>query len=263
MTRPFTVREPTATRVPLLISVPHSGMTIPLSIARRLPKEQVFSPEDTDWWVDELYQFAPELGIELVSANYSRFVIDLNRSDEKLYSDGRTETSMVPVSTFSGKALYDPNDAPGAAELAERKKEYYDPYHSYLVSRLAELRQAFGVAVLIDGHSIKSLVPALSSHKFSDFIIGDNLGTTCSPKISESLIKSLPGSVRNTPFKGGFITRNYGKPDSGIHAVQIEMCQSLYMDESANRRNPAKFAALTTVLRAAVMNLVTVARDLA
>jgi N-formylglutamate deformylase len=258
----YTVTEPTSSRVPLLISVPHSGVAIPLPIARRLPKAQVLLPEDTDWWVDELYRFAPELGIELITATYSRFVIDLNRSGEKLYADGRSETSMVPTTTFSGKALYEPSEVPGAAELAERKREYYDPYHAFLATRLAEIRKAFGIAVLVDGHSIKSLVPALSSKKFPDFIVGDNLGTTCAAEISESLVRSLPGAVRNTPFKGGFITRNYGKPETGIHAVQIEMCQSLYMDESNNRRDAAKFSALTHLLRESMEKLRTVVQGL-
>ena len=221
---------------PLLISVPHDGRTIPDAIAARMTEAGRAIP-DTDWHVARLYDFAPQLGAGMIVANYSRYVVDLNRSraDETLYP-GQVATGLCPEQTFAGDALY----AGGAVtnqEKAARIARYWQPYHDAIAAELRALRERFGYALLWDAHSIPSAVPRLFDGELPVLNLGSFSGASCSAAIRDAVHAAATASrysnVLDGRFKGGFITRNYGQPDTGIHALQLEIAQRAYMDESS------------------------------
>jgi N-formylglutamate amidohydrolase len=220
---------------PVLLSSPHSGIYVPPEIKKN--GRFFFSTlPDTDWFVDQLYDFAPSLGIPLVSAYHSRYVVDLNRSanSEPLYRDDRLQTGVVPLQTFSGHQLY--RQEPSAKEIERRLEEYYWPYYQKIENLLGQIKRCFGRAILLDCHSIKRKVKAISEADFGDLILGDNLGTTSASEISQAALSALKGydfSVcHNNPFRGGHLIRYFGRPDEQIHALQLEMAQDLYLDEN-------------------------------
>lgn len=223
---------------PLVISIPHLGIDIPEAIASRMVPDVLNSP-DTDRHVDRLYDFAADLGASVLSARYSRYVIDLNRpkEDENLYP-GQDTTGLVPVDTFDKKPLYRPGDEPTAEEIAGRIEAYWQPYHARLAQALADAKARHGYALLWDAHSIRSRVPRFFEGKLPDLNLGTGGGTSCHPRLIEAVMEVANGvkdytAVLNGRFKGGYITRNYGKPEDGIHAVQLELSQITYMDEDA------------------------------
>ena len=232
---PFFVTEP-RNRVPVLLSVPHCGVEFPTEIAARLKPKFVKNPEDTDWFVHELYGFAGDLGITMIRARFSRYVIDLNRdpSDKKLYSDGRQETELVPTKSFAGESLYEGN-LPDVAERAHRVARFYAPYHAKLLQLLDRMKEDFGGALLYDAHSIARFVPTIRPTPFPDLILGDQQGKTADQKLITTALESLGmGGYQishNDPFQGGYITRRYGRPDSNFHALQLEMSQDVYLDD--------------------------------
>ncbi|WDZ95928.1 N-formylglutamate deformylase [Herbaspirillum sp. WKF16] len=228
---------------PLLISIPHMGTFIPPALAAGMTPA-ASAVADTDWHLDRLYAFAESMGASFIRARASRYVIDLNRppDDESLYP-GQTTTSLCPTETFRGEPLYRPGCEPSAEEVRRRLEQVWQPYHQRLEQELQRLRAAHGCALLWDGHSIASHLPRLFEGKLPDFNIGTNQGQSCSPAIGAAVscaaqhaCEGHPAGftwVANGRFKGGYITRRYGRPALGIHAVQMEMCQSLYMDEHA------------------------------
>lgn len=222
--------------LPLLISIPHAGTHVPEDIARRLSKPARAVP-DTDWHVDKLYAFAADMGAGVLKANYSRYVVDLNRpTDGALLYPGQRETSLCPLFTFDDAPLYGPGDEPGPGEIAQRVKQYWKPYHDRLAAALAALKARHGYALLWDAHSIRSEVPMLFNGRLADFNLGTGGGTSCPPKIASELLavaEQAQGftAVLNGRFKGGYITRHYGQPDDGVIAVQLELAWSAYMDE--------------------------------
>ena len=223
---------------PLLISMPHVGTYVPPALAARLTGvgQQV---HDTDWHLERLYGFAKDLGASLLIATHSRYVIDLNRdpSGASLYP-GQSVTGLCPVDDFDDRPLYrDPNDTPRDAENAERRDSVWQPYHQQLQNELARLKSQHGKAVLWDAHSIRSVVPRFFEGTLPDLNWGSGGGTSCDPALTDALLtiaQSNPGytAVLNGRFKGGYITRQYGQPDQDIHAIQLEMTQSSYMQES-------------------------------
>ena len=223
---------------PLLISMPHVGTYVPPALAARLTGvgQQV---HDTDWHLERLYGFAKDLGASLLIATHSRYVIDLNRdpSGASLYP-GQSVTGLCPVDDFDDRPLYrDPNDTPRDAEIAERRDSVWQPYHQQLQNELARLKSQPGKAVLWDAHSIRSVVPRFFEGTLPDLNWGSGGGTSCDPALTDALLtiaQSNPGytAVLNGRFKGGYITRQYGQPDQDIHAIQLEMTQSSYMQES-------------------------------
>lgn len=226
---------------PLLISIPHLGTLLPSEISAS------FSPEasivsDTDWHLDQLYGFAQKLGASVLGATISRYAIDLNRppTGESLYP-GQTTTGLCPTETFKGVPLYQTGQEPDAAEIARRRAAYWQPYHDALAAELQRLKNIHGQVLLWEAHSIASVLPRLFEGKLPDFNFGTNSGLTCDPAIMSAVLKPLehPAQphaythVLNGRFKGGYITRNYGSPATGTHAIQLEMCQSVYMNETA------------------------------
>ncbi|HEY8876783.1 MAG TPA: N-formylglutamate deformylase [Roseateles sp.] len=228
-------------RVPLLISLPHVGTQIPAELAERLVPRALAS-EDTDWHLERLYRpLADKLGASLIVPRYSRYVIDLNRppDDQPLYPGASGGTGLVPTRFFSDDPLYRDGAEPDATEVAARREAYWLPYHQALAGELERLRAAHGHALLFDGHSIRSELPWLFEGQLPALNLGTADGASCAPAITERLGALLAGQTRfsqvvNGRFKGGYITRHYGRPAEGQHAVQLEMCQRCYMDEACD-----------------------------
>lgn len=226
---------------------------MPESILPEMKAEYQNLPPDTDWFIDELYSFAPDLGITLISARYSRYVIDLNRDPESkpLYHDGRTVTELVPTKTFDGDAIY-LGRVPNADEIKERKKIYYDPYYEKIELVLQDLKSEFGKVLFFDAHSIRRVVPSIRKEPFPDLILGDQNGKTASSLYSDTALRALRESKfevsYNDPFRGGNLTRHFGRPEEGIHALQLEMCQDLYMDERQAEYREGRSLAVEKVL---------------
>lgn len=242
---------------PVLISVPHAGTYIPPDIVDRLTPEARAVP-DTDWHVEKLYQFAPKLGVGLLVATHSRYVVDLNRDPEgtPLYP-GADNTETVPLKTFGLAPIYRSGGEPGAAEVKRRIDTYWRPYHDRLATELAALRRRFGVAVLWDGHSIPSVVPRFFDGRLPDLNLGSGNGTTADRELIRRIADLLAGSgfssIVDGRFKGGYITRHYGQPQRGVHALQLEMAEIAYMDEAPPYRyDAARAEKLGSVLQDAV-----------
>lgn len=222
---------------PLIISIPHLGRHVPDELREEYTPEAGLL-EDTDWHLDKLYAFASELDATVIAATVSRYVIDLNRpaSGESLYP-GMVTTSLCPTETFRGAPIYRPGCEPPAAEVARRVATYWNPYHQALKEQIARLRAEHPQILLWEAHSIASVLPRLFSGKLPDFNFGTSDGQSCSASVIAGAVDAVRGSpwswVVNGRFKGGFITRRYGAPAAGVHAVQLEMCQSLYMEEDA------------------------------
>lgn len=220
---------------PLLISIPHVGTELSPAIAHGLSDAARPLP-DTDWHLTRLYEFADRLGAGVLSARYSRFVIDLNRpSDDKpLYTTATT--GLYPDILFDGTPAFLPGKLPTDEQKAFALLEIWRPYHAKIGEELQRLKQRFGYAVLFDAHSIRGRIPRLFDGDLPDFNIGTNEGTSCSAELTRQLadVCAVPGyrHVVNGRFKGGYITRNYGNPANGIHAVQLELAQRTYMEEA-------------------------------
>lgn len=238
MNEPFFLIEPAGKKVPVVLSVPHSGVEFPDEIRAHYREEVVRQPDDTDWFVHRLYDFAAELGITTIHARYSRLVIDLNRDPDSapLYTDGRIITELVPKTDFLGGAIYaDEKFIPDDAEISRRKEIYYKPYHRKLAELLRERLDEFGRVLLWDAHSIRRYVPTIRSEAFPDLILGDNDEKSAAPEIIEIALDNLKKGKydlsHNSPFKGGYITRSFGRPETGVHALQLEMAKINYMDD--------------------------------
>jgi N-formylglutamate deformylase len=222
---------------PLLVSLPHAGTRIPGDIAGRLVR-RALQAEDTDWFLDRLYAFAVDLGASLIVPTHSRYVVDLNRpSDNRPMYAGANNTELCPTRFFTGEPLYRDDMAPTDSEVQQRVATYWQPYHDALRDELARLKAAHGHAILFDGHSIKSELPWLFDGKLPDLNLGTASGTACAPSLREALAALLQAQGDFTVaidgrFKGGHITRHYGRPATGVHAVQLEKCWSTYMHEA-------------------------------
>ncbi|HET9206326.1 MAG TPA: N-formylglutamate deformylase [Burkholderiaceae bacterium] len=246
---------------PLLVSVPHVGRELPPDQQPRYV-ERAFQFEDADWHLDELYGFVKALGASLLVPRYSRFLIDLNRPPENapMYP-GVNNTELCPTRFFTGDPLYRTGMAPDAGEIARRVQAYWQPYHDAVQAELQRLHAAHGHAVLFDGHSIKSELPWLFDGKLPDLNLGTASGASCAPTLRAALNRVLDAQAHYTHvtdgrFKGGHITRHYGRPDKGMHAVQLEMCWSCYMAERPPYELDAqRTARLSPVLQALVLTM--------
>ena len=237
---------------PLLISVPHDGSHIPDDIAAGMRPAARRSP-DTDWHVARLYApLAQALGASLLRPLASRYVVDLNRpADGHALYPGRRETGLVPTTGFDGEPLYLAGE-PDAAAIQSRVETYWRPYHEALRRELDRLRARHGRVVLWEGHSIRSRVPMLFDGRLPDLNLGTADGGSCSPALQQRLEGVLGQSgythVVNGRFKGGYITRHYGRPDEGVEAVQLEIAQLSYMDEDSFAWEEDKATALRAVI---------------
>jgi N-formylglutamate deformylase len=246
---------------PLLLSLPHVGTAIPEALQPRL-HPRALQVEDTDWHLERLYSFAHELGASVLVPTFNRYVIDLNRpADNQLMYPGANNTELCPTRFFTGEALYKTGEAPGAAEVEERIATYWRPYHEALQAELARIKGLHGHAVLFDAHSIKSELPWLFEGRLWDLNLGTASGASCDGTLESALTSVLAGQsdysqIVNGRFKGGHITRCYGQPTKGVHAVQLEMCWRCYMEEAPPHAwNEARAQAVTPLLRRLVQTL--------
>jgi formiminoglutamase len=222
---------------PLIISFPHTGTEIPPQFEGRFVSDWL-ARRDADWWVDRLYAFAPALDITTVRTRISRSIIDVNRdpSGASLYP-GQATTELCPTTTFDGEPLYLPGQAPDDAEIARRREMYFRPYHDALAREIGNLRRSHPNVVLYDAHSIRSRIPRLFAGELPQFNIGTNNGKSCAPQLTAAAeapcAASGRGHVVDGRFKGGWTTRHYGRPENGVHAIQMELACRGYMDEPA------------------------------
>lgn len=245
-------------RGPLLVSMPHVGLETPDDISANMT-DIARTMIDTDWYVDRLYDFLKEMDVSILSAKYSRYVVDLNRGTDgvSLYP-GQKVTGLCPMTTFNDEPLYVRGHQP---DVEARTTKYWKPYHNQISSELARIKKKHGRAMLWDAHSIKSHVPELFEGRLPDL----NLGTGNGISANHSLVERLDDIVNcskysaalNGRFKGGYITRNYGNPKNDIHAVQLEISQVTYMDEAPlNEFREDKADQLRPVLKALIETMV-------
>jgi N-formylglutamate deformylase len=246
---------------PLVIDVPHAGTHVPARFAERLTAAARAVP-DTDWHVEKLYAFARDAGVTLLVATHSRYVVDLNRdpSGVALYP-GADNTELCPTRTFASEPVYLDGFAPDAREIAARRTEYFEPYHAQLAAEIERVRARHGYAILLDGHSIRSEVPRFFAGRLPDFNLGTADGASCASSVEGAAEIVLAGaaaftSVVNGRFKGGYVTRHYGDPARGVHALQLEIAQASYMDEAPPYPwDPQRAASLVAVLERIVSAL--------
>jgi N-formylglutamate deformylase len=227
---------------PLIVSIPHAGTEIPPHLIGRFASPWL-ARRDADWWIDELYSFADAMGATVVRTRLSRSVIDVNRdpSGASLYP-GMATTELCPTATFDGEALYRPGHAPDADEIAARQRLFFQPYHHALAGEVARLREDHGRVALYDAHSIRSRVPRLFEGELPQFNLGTYSGRSCAPELTAAVEAVCEASnhsrATNGRFKGGHITRSFGKPADGVHAIQMELACRGYMDEPAGEPTP-------------------------
>ena len=252
---------------PVLISAPHVGTDFPEELRDKFNPEFVRYPRDTDWLVDQLYKFSSQNGITLIRAKYSRYVVDLNRAEtsQRLYTDGRPETGVVPQNSFDGAPLYR-NSPPSAQEVQSRLDKYHKPYYDKISSILETLQRTHPHVLFFDAHSIRRQVPRIQPEPFPDLILGDRDRTTAHPALSEAALAGLKGAgydtEYNTPFKGGNLTQTIGKPAQGIHALQLEKSQDIYLTEGEPALHPEKAFQLSRVLEKVMLSLIPVLKGL-
>jgi N-formylglutamate deformylase len=220
---------------PLLLSMPHSGTDL-RDVEPRFTSSWL-AQRDADWWIPELYAFAAEqLGATVVRTSVSRSVIDVNRdpSGRSLYP-GMATTELCPTTTFDGEPLYRDNATLSADEIDARRLQYFEPYHAALRDEAARLRQLHSRVVIYDCHSIRSRIPRLFDGLLPQFNLGSNDGQTCDAALSASAEAACAdsglGHVLNGRFKGGYITRFFGRPAEGLHALQMELACRGYLHE--------------------------------
>jgi N-formylglutamate deformylase len=220
---------------PLVVTMPHTGTELVAGIEAGLVSPWL-ARKDADWWIDRLYDFADGLGATVIRTAISRTVIDVNRdpSGVSLYP-GQATTELCPTTTFDGEPLYRAGHAPGADEIAVRRRVYFEPYHRAVAAEIERLRAGHSTVVLYDCHSIRSRIPRLFEGALPNFNIGTNSGTSCSPTLTAQ-VEAICGEtifnrVTNGRFKGGYTTRRYGRPGDGVHAMQMELACRGYMRE--------------------------------
>lgn len=248
-------------RIPILISSPHSGILFADDLKNDFLEDKVANPSDADWFMPELYNFASEMGITMITANLCRWNIDLNRDPKSapLYNDGRLITGLCSTTTFEGEPIYKEGKEPNQIEIDRRLDKYFWPYYQKVQELLDDLKAEFGQVILYDLHSITRKVEAISSSDFPDIVLGDAEGKSAHADLIDIAVKNFEGSdysfSHNDPFKGGHITRYFGKPENGVHALQVERSKDIYMDEVKNEFDPVRSAKLRDLLKTNLLEL--------
>jgi formiminoglutamase len=244
---------------PLLVSMPHSGIRLLPEMEERLTDEARLLP-DTDWFIPELYSFLQNLNVSVIGANYSRYVVDLNRpvDDQPLYTS--KTTGLFPEILFADKPVFKPGQQLTDAEKQQIKQEVWHPYHQHILNELERIKAKFGYAILFDAHSIAAQVPMLFEGTLPDFNFGTNDGQACAAIIGEKVNHIVAATgyshVVNGRFKGGYITRGFGQPENDIHAIQLELSQATYLaDREDYQLDSAKVVNVAQVLQAVIQSL--------
>ena len=217
---------------PLIVIFPHVGTDVPDDIAARMTPAAL-RLDDTDFAQPALYDFTDELEATTVTARWSRLVIDVNRppDDRPLYP-GQWGAGLVPTETFLGEPVYR-NAAPDPAEIAARRDRFWRPYHDALRAAIDAAVEAHGFALLWDAHSINPVVPRLFEGTLPDLNMGTAQGAACGEDARAAAFGVCRASgysaVLDGRFKGGFITRSYGAPSKGVHAIQMELAKSTHL----------------------------------
>lgn len=251
----FEVRKPRSPRIPILISFPHSGHAIPDNLKADFLSSATEFIDDTDWFLPELYDFASEMGITTIQANLSRWVIDLNRNpaSKPLYNDGRLITGLCTTTNFLGDPIYVEGREPNQAEIDNRLDAYFWPYYRQIEALLEDMIAEFGCALLYDSHSIRSEVKTIQKDRFPDMVLGTADEKSADARLISITLNTLrngPYQVEhNHPFKGGHITRYFGNPSENRHALQLERCKDLYMDEAEKGYDLEKAQIMRPVLK--------------
>jgi formiminoglutamase len=249
---------------PLLISMPHSGTRLTDEVAQGMTEAAKKLP-DTDWHIPELYKLAPSLGASIVSANYSRYVIDLNRpeNDAALYTS--KTTGLFPDILFTDEPLFQTGLTPSAQHRETCKQQVWQPYHHAIAQQLERIKQQHGYAILLDAHSIAGQVPMLFAGDLPHFNWGTNAGNSCAESMLQvaqnSVNEGVYTQVSNGRFKGGYITRHYGQPQQGVHAIQLELSQDAYLQDSYKQDgnyvlSDAKLGSVTAVINKLLQGLI-------
>jgi len=248
---------------PLVVSVPHAGKNIPDELLEHFTKKnKLFLTSDTDLYVNELYKQTPNIGGTLIVTNIARSVIDPNRdanARDASFVQGGPETAsplflgLVPQKTMKGEQLL---KAPLTQEqLNHRIKKYYQPFHAALRNQIDITVKRYGYCIHIDAHSMPSVGNVGhvdSGSERPDMDLGDCYGKSCDEKLIATIENCFQNAglstSRNEPYKGGFITQNYGRPDQNIHTIQIEINRALYVNEETHEKLPEKFEKLSAII---------------
>ena len=260
---PYKIIEPKGIKKPVLLSIPHSGTLFPKEIKNQYVPELIGQPDDTDWYLDKLYDFASEMGITVIQAIYSRWVIDLNRNpgNTALYDDGRIITSLCTLTDFLGNPIYrDHQYEPDKTEIERRKKTYFWPYHHKIHEQIQKIKDEFGQVLFWDAHSIRRNVKTIRKESFPDLILGDNDVKTANKNLINIALNQLGASYfkinHNHPFKGGYLTRSIGNPTQNIHALQLEMSKDLYMSDNETKYDNKKAESVKKLLMTTIQQLI-------
>lgn len=253
-TAPLVIRRPARQAVPLVFASPHSGQDYPPDFVAEARLAPLALRRSEDSFVDELFAAAPDHGAPLIAATFPRVWCDVNREPWEL-DPGMFDGPLPPwVNTTSprvgaglgtiprivatGETVY--RRRLSFAEAEARIRACWEPYHASLAEMIAETRARFGVCLLIDCHSMPAHPAQAASPP--DMVLGDAHGTACAPRATRLVEEMLVGLGyrvrRNDPYAGGYVTRHYGRPRDGVHALQIEIARGLYMDEARIERGP-------------------------
>jgi formiminoglutamase len=249
---------------PLIVSMPHTGTEIPADIESVFVSEWL-ARKDTDWWIENLYDFAHMLGVTVIRTAISRSVIDVNRdpSGRSLYP-GQNATELCPTTTFDGEPLYRETAAPDDHQIVRRRTQFFDPYHAAVSDEIGRLRRKHQNVVFFEAHSIRSRIPRLFEGNLPHLNVGTNSGASCALELTGAIERACTpvseeeksfARVTNGRFKGGYATRYYGSPERGIHAVQLELAMRGYMHEP-DRPSPENWPAPYEPARAAPLRTV-------
>lgn len=273
----FRLRRPQISPVPLIFASPHSGTLYPPRMRANLAVPLIDLRRTEDAFVDELFAGAPAEGAILIDARYSRMTVDLNRDprelDRNMFYDGlprkcgmptaRVEAGLgcLPRVAARGDAIY--KELMSREEGEKRLSQLHDTYHQALRREIDGLVAGFGECVLIDCHSMPSRLPG--RRPLADIVIGDRFGSSCDHRLSARAEQAFRRQgltvARNSPYAGGYTTRAYGRPKRGVHALQIEINRSLYLDESQVVRSEG-FTALQAVISVFIAEIAAFAREL-
>ena len=253
----FSITRAKHTPLPIIISVPHSGLQIPDSIKQTMDPQVAHNPSDTDFFVDQVYSFAPNLGITMIKANYSRYVADLNRNpDNKPLYPGRAVTSVVPQKTFAGQNIYLTDSS---FDIQERVAEFHQPYYHAVEQEIQELKKTYKNVLVWDGHSIERVVPKIHPDPLVDLMLGSRDQSSADPSLIDLTQKLLSESkysfAHDAIFKGGNITHHFSHPSKGRHTLQLEMSKDIYMDTSTNQIDQEKTTRLQALLKSVLLQL--------
>ncbi|WP_070137344.1 N-formylglutamate amidohydrolase [Crocinitomix algicola] len=258
---PYYINQGLGKRVPLIISIPHVGTEFPTELRSQYLESQLEVLDDTDWFLDQLYSFAPEMGITVIKAKYHRWVIDLNRDPKSapLYNDGRIITGLTSTTDFLGNPIYKDGCEPGMDEIDRRLEEYYWPYYQKIEELLSDYLKDIDNVILWDAHSIRESVPTIRKDKFPEMILGNADETSAHQELIQLALAELSKGYQvnhNDPFKGGHITRYFGNPLKGVHALQLERNKVLYMDDTEKKYHHERAEKMQEILKPTLKQLI-------